>query len=167
MNGYGSACIDILVSKDSHVDPASRPLPPPVLPGSCPLSPSTFWWRWENKQSGDFNTMITHLRKFFLPFMFMIFLLLKSCTTVLTCEVGWKLWVDSGLCIVWYHTYPDYHITCYQNWSTNRRLTAQTVYLSSLSATWTHDKRVKLVVLRSKSYCYIWCHNHYFFGLFP
>ena len=28
-----------------HIDPASRPLPPPALPGSCPLSPSTFRWR--------------------------------------------------------------------------------------------------------------------------
>ena len=146
----------------SRFPPSPAPCSPGLLP-SVPLhvlvtvgelATRRFWYH-------DY----TFTQIFFTVYVY-DFLLLKSCTTVRTCEVGWKLWVDSGLCIVWYHTYPDYHITCYQNWSTNRRLTAQTVYLSSLSAKSTHNKGVTLVFLRSKSCCYIWCQNHYFFGLF-
>ena len=53
-------------------------------------------------------------------------LLLKSCLTIITCEVGWKLRVDSGLCIVWYHESPNFYITCYQSWWSNKLLREQT-----------------------------------------
>ena len=51
-------------------------------------------------------------------------LLLKSCLTLITCEVGWKLRVDNGLCSVWYRTSPNFYITCCQNWRANRGLRA-------------------------------------------